>query len=166
MSTESARNRLLPRTWALSKHRHNPADLGVNVMHVRETKPHALSHANTVTTEEQQELERREREALDGFSGLDPVDREILRLSLARTAARERTMPFPASSREHHEEAGWYFVRYEKKGRIAMMTKSFIGHLRQEDIAAQVGLSVYQVRRRLNGIPGDVVRFAELRGWV
>lgn len=144
-------------------HRHA---IGYTVMPVKETAPHALSHANTETTEEQEEQARKEREARARFDALDSLDVQILRLHLIRKQPREYTMPFPASSREDKEAAGWLFVRYEKKGRIAMMVKSFVGQYTHAEIAERVRLTVHQVRRRLSALDPLLVKFAEMRGWL
>lgn len=143
------------------------ATIGYTVMPVKETPRHALSNANTDTTEQQEDNVRLEREARDKFDKLSAQDLEILRLSLQREAIVERTMPFPAAQRPTREEGGWDFVKYEGAGnRTAIMTKAFVGQLTQTQIAERVGLSVYQVRRRLSAMDPLLVRYAELRGWV
>ncbi len=113
-----------------------------------------------------QEYEVKEREARMQFDALEPVDRELLRLSLAKFPGRERELPYPASMRAHYEAAGWLFVRYENHGRIARMVKSFAGHLTHAEIANRLGWSVWQVRRRLNAMDPQMVRVAEMRGWI
>jgi hypothetical protein len=141
--------------------------IGYGVMPVKETPRHALSQANTTTTDDQLEDERREREARRKFDAMPAGDRELLRLSLVRTTAVERRMPFPAGQREGLEASGWHFVKYEGKGnRSALMVKSFVGQLTHAHIAECVGLSVYQVRRRLAAMDALLVRYAELRGWL
>jgi len=165
--SESAANRLLPRTWMLSKHRYDPRQLGNDVIHVHETPPHALSHANTTATDEQLEQERREREARAKFDALAPIDVEILRLSLERLAVRDIEMPFPAAQRRAREDGGWNFVRYRGAGnRFAIMAKSCIGQWTHREIAVRVGLSVWQVRRRLSALDPLLVKYAEMRGWI
>lgn len=141
--------------------------IGYTVMPVRETPPHALSHANTTATDEQAELERLERRARRKFDALPPVARELLRLSLVRVGSVERCMPFPAAQRAQRERGGWHFVRYSGPGnRTALMATVVPGYLRQEQIAAATGLSLAQVRRRLASMDRQLVRYAELRGWV
>lgn len=162
--SDSPSNRLLARTWMLSKHRYNPRELG-NIMKVKETPPHALSHANTLTSKEQDELAKREREAQTKFDKLDARDREILRLHLVRTESREITMPYPASKRDEMERAGWLYVKQANKGRV-LMVKSFVGQLTYAQIASAVGVSERTVQRRLSAMDPAMVRFAELRGWV
>lgn len=144
----------------------HPHSIGYYFMRVKETPPHALSHANTLTTKEMEEEARREREARSRFDALSELDHQLLQLYLARGQARDHTMPFPAASRDDKEAVGWLFVRYEKKGRIAMMVKSFVGRYTHAEIADRLRLSVWQVRRRLNGIDPALVKFAEMRGWV
>jgi hypothetical protein len=144
-------------------HKHQ---IGYGVMPVRETPRHALSHANTDATEEQVELERREREARWKFDALPPIDRELLRMYLDRSAPREVRMPFPAGQRSELEQGGWLFVKYTGQGqRTALMVRSFPGQLTQAQMAAHLGLSVYQVRRRLSALDAAMVKFAEMRGW-
>lgn len=141
--------------------------IGYGVMPVRETPPHALSHANTDATDEQAELDRLERRARRKFDGLPALARELLRLSLLRIGSVERCMPFPAAQRAQRERGGWHFVRYTGAGnRSAVMACVVPGYLRQEQIAAATGLSLAQVRRRLAGMDRQLVRYAELRGWV
>jgi RNA polymerase sigma factor (sigma-70 family) len=141
--------------------------IGYGVMPIRETRRHALSDANTTATDEQNEEERREREARRRFDGLTPEAREILRLSLARGASVERRMPFPSCQRKAREAGGWYFVRYAGPGnRSCVMACRVVRHLTHEEIAEHMGLSVYAVRRRLSSIGRRLARFAELRGWV
>jgi hypothetical protein len=164
--SESAANRLLPRTWMLSKHKYNPRDLGSEVMHVRETKPHALSHANTITTDDQLEAEKRERKARLKFDKLPEIDREILRLHLWRGPNVEREQSVPASMRENMQKAMWEFVRYDHAGRTAVMVRSSPDQHNAEDIGRMVYLSASQVRRRLNALDPALVKFAEMLGWV
>jgi hypothetical protein len=133
---------------------------------VRETPRHALSNANTEENEMQQEYEVKEREARMMFDALEPMDRELLRLSLTKFPGRERQLPYPASMRRHYEQAGWLFVRYENHGRIARMAKSFPGHLTHSEIGERLNLSVWQVRRRLNAMSPSMVKCAEMRGWL
>lgn len=141
--------------------------IGYTVMPVKETPRHALSNANTDATDDQLELDRREREARSKFDALCQEDRELLRLSLVRTAPREVTMPFPAGQRADKEAAGWLFVRYTGPGkRSALMVQSFAGQPTQVQMASATGLSVHQVRRRLSALDPMLVRYAELRGWV
>jgi RNA polymerase sigma factor (sigma-70 family) len=141
--------------------------IGYGVMPVRPTRRHALSDANTLATEEQNEDDRREREARRRFDALTPEAREILRLSLARGASVERRMPFPSAQRKAREAGGWYFVKYAGVGnRTAVMACRVVRHLTHEEIADHLGLSVYAVRRRLSSIGRRLARYAELRGWV
>jgi hypothetical protein len=140
--------------------------VGYGVMPVRETPRHALSQANTEATEEQQELERREREARWKFDALLNADRELLRMYLDRSTPREVRMPFPAGQRAELEQGGWLFVKYTGQGqRTALMVRSFPGQPTQAQMADQLGLSVHQVRRRLSSLDPSMVKFAELRGW-
>lgn len=139
--------------------------IGYTVMPVKETRPHALSHANTETTEEQEDNARREREARSRFLDLSDLDREILRLHLIRTAPREVLMPFPASQRDGLERAGWLYTKTSKSG-AAMMVKTVPGQLTHAEIGEQVHLSVSQVRRRLNALDPALVKYAEMLGWV
>lgn len=162
--SDSAGNRLLVRTWMLSDHKHDPSKLGNHVIRTKETKPHALSHANTLTTEDQLEDERREREARSKFDALTPVDREILRLHLVRTESREYELPFPASEREDKEAAGWLFVRHTRNGMVRMV-KAFIGQLTYEEIAKRVERSERTVQRRLSAMDPSMIRYCEMRGW-
>jgi hypothetical protein len=148
-----------------SKHRYDPKQLGVGVVHVHETKPHALSHANTITTEEQQETDRREREARAMFDGLPETDRDILRLSQRLDGIRESRLQFPASKRDEQEQAGWLFVQTLKGGYV-LMVKSFPTQLMHEEIASRLGISVRRVRYRLSLMSADLVRFSVLKGWV
>lgn len=160
-------SQLLYRAWMLSKHRYNPKDLGSGITKpVRETKPHALSHANTETTEEQENMDTLEREARRLFDALTPLDREILRLAHAVQEPREVKMPFPASMRDEQEKAGWFFVESKNKGRIVMMVKSFAQRLTHSEIGQRVGLTAYFVRKRLQAMTADLCRFAVMRGWV
>lgn len=139
--------------------------IGYTVMPVKETAPHALSHANTETTEEQEEQARREREARTMFLELSDIDREILRLHLVRKQPREITMPFPASQRDDMEHAGWMYTKTAKNGYV-MMVKTVPSQLTHGEIAERVHLSVSQVRRRLNAMDPSLVKFAELLGWL
>lgn len=161
----SSGNRLLVRAWMLSDHRHDPSKLGNYVVRTKETKPHALSHANTETTEEQEEQARRERDARLKFDKLEPLDRELLRLHLIRTESREVVMPFPASQRDGLERAGWLYTKTSKSGAV-MMVKSVPGQLSHAEIGKRVHLSVSQVRRRLSRLDPALVKYAELRGWL
>lgn len=140
--------------------------IGYGVMPVKETPRHALSNANTDATDAQLDLDRREREARWKFDQLPADDRELLRLYLSRSTSREVTMPYPAGQRPALESSGWLFVKYTGKGqRTALMVKSFSGAATQVQMAAQLRLSVHQVRRRLGALDPSMVKFAELRGW-
>lgn len=140
--------------------------VGYGVMPVKETPRHALSNANTESTEAQEEVDRREREARWKFDQLNGEDRELLRLYLARSTPREVQMPYPAGQRPALEASGWLFVKYTGNGqRTALMVRSFSGAATQVQMAAQLGLSVHQVRRRLGALDPSMVKFAELRGW-
>lgn len=141
--------------------------VGYGVMPVRETPSHALSDANTMLSDKALEFARREREARATFDQLAPADRELLRLYLARSTPREVQMPYPSGQRPALESSGWLFVKYTGKGqRTALMVRSFSGAATQVQMAAQLGLSVHQVRRRLGALDPSMVKFAELRGWI
>ena len=140
--------------------------IGYTVMPVKETRPHALSHANTETTLEQEDQIRLERGARYKFDNLSVRDREILRLHLVRLDAKEHTLPFPRGEREAKEAAGWLFVRYSgKAGSIAMMCKSFVGQLTYDEIGERIGCSTRTVQRALSAMDPVMVMFAEMRGW-
>lgn len=139
---------------------------GYTVMPVKETRPHALSHANTESSDDQLEQDRRERESRQKFDELDDRDRDILRLHLIRLDAVEHELPFPREQRADKEAAGWLFIRYSGKGeRYATMCKSFVGQLDYEEIGERVGCSSRTVQRRLSAMDPVMVKFAELRGW-
>lgn len=160
-------SQLLYRTWLLSKHRYDPKDFGSGITRpMHETPPHALSHANTETTEEQEQMEAMEREARRQFDSLTDLDREILRLAHAVQEPREVKMPFPASMRDGQEAAGWFFVESKNKGRTVMMVKSFAQRLTHAEIGERVGLTAYFVRKRLQAMTPNLCRFAVLKGWV
>jgi hypothetical protein len=139
--------------------------IGYTVMPVKETPSHALSYANTVTTDEQLELERREREARTKFDALSAVDHEILRLHLVVTGARDHVATFPREQREQLEQAGWYFRKETSRGARVEMVRSFVGKLTYDEIGRRVHLSGRTVQRRLSSMDPAMVKFAELRGW-
>ena len=136
------------------------------VMKAKGTPPHALSHANTESSDDQLEQDKREREARQKLDQLSARDREILRLHLVRLDAKEHTLPFPRGEREAKEAAGWLFVRYEgKAGKFAMMCKSFVGQLTYDEIGERVNCSARTVQRALSAMDPVMVMFAEMRGW-
>jgi len=139
--------------------------IGYGVMPVKETRPHALSHANTITTDEQLELEKRERAARTKFDALGELDREILRLHLVVTGAREGVATFPRDQREKLEQAGWLFRKYTTKGTRVEMVRSYVDKLTYEEIGRRVHCSTRTVQRRLSAMDPAMVKFAELRGW-
>lgn len=162
--SDSPSNRLLRRTWMLSKHRYNPRELG-NVMKVKETPPHALSHANTEASEDQEKQDQRELEARGKFDELDDLDREILRLHLHNTGIRDHVATFPKSQRDELEKAGWFFRKETSRGARVEMVRSYVGKLTYDEIAGRVGCSTRTVQRRLSAMDPVLVKFAELRGW-
>lgn len=139
--------------------------IGYGVMPVKETKPHALSHANTITTDEQLELERRERACRSKFDALGAVDREILRLHLVVTGARDHVATFPRDQRAELEAAGWFFRKETSRGLRVEMVRSYVGKLTYDEIGKRVHLSTRTVQRRLSAMDPAMVKFAELRGW-
>lgn len=140
--------------------------IGYTVMPVKETRPHALSYANTESSDEQLEQDKREREARAKFDELIQRDREILRLHLVRLDSVEHELPFPREQRAEKEAAGWLFIRYSGKAeRMATMCKSFVGQLTYEQIGQSVGCSSRTVQRALSAMDPVMVRFAEMRGW-
>ena len=139
--------------------------IGYSIMPVKETAPHALSHANTLTTEEHQEDERREREARSRFLELDDTDRAILRMHLQKVS-REIVRTFPVKDRSDLEVKGWMFRKHTANGRRVEMVCSFILQPTHEDIGHRLGLSARTVLRRLSALDKALVMYAELRGWV
>lgn len=142
-------------------HRHA---VGYTVMPVKETPPHALSHANTNATEQQNEMDVRERESRAKFDALDALDREILRLHLIRTERVERTMLILPENLGEYERADWYMKKTARDGRL-VIGRQEAGQLHYDEIGRRVGVDERTVRRRLARMSPLMVHFAEAKGW-
>lgn len=140
--SESAAGRLLPRTWMLSKHRHDPRKLGNHVMHVRETPPHALSHAHDETDERMEQQGRAQHE----LDKLTAEERAVLELQAKRWMI-EQECEVENDHVQQLLDEGWCFVRHHE-GKV-VLKGDFPMHMTYEDIGQRLGLSARQVHRRV-----------------
>jgi hypothetical protein len=153
-----------------SKYRHNPKDIGSGVTRpMHETKPHALSHANTEASDEQLLRDQQEREARARFDALTNEQMALIYWSkfLRGKAKKERTDYFPLEERRAREDGGWTFVK--KEGGQAVMTISSSDMLNPDEIGQRMGwgsAAGWKVNRKMRKIDGQLMKFAVLKGWV
>lgn len=118
--------------------------IGSTVMPVRETKPHALSHA-TVVSGDDEEREAKKRALDAAFAEFTEEERAVWLLQQkGEERTREETIAIGEVAR--YLEAGWDLRRKSKH--TAVVVKSFTS-LNQEEIGQRLGLSRDQVKRRI-----------------
>lgn len=144
--SETAAGRLLPRAWMHSKHRYNPRELGPEVMHVRETKPHALSRPGD---------DGDAQAALDGerqrkLATLTDEERQVIALQGKLFWLSDDLLV----STDDHEalsnalESGYQQVGYADASTLKLERQSWRPPT-YEEIGNQIGLSARQVHRRV-----------------